>query len=91
MCIAYNTLPKFNAITSSGAQPKKKNLSVPKLERKIGCTGLIETQYISFKLGIFLRYFQGQVCLYSTFALPADSKHYAHLRCHSTAWHSIVP
>jgi len=53
-------LPKFNASTSSGAQPKKKNLSVPKLERKIGCTRLIETQYIRFKLGISLRYFQGK-------------------------------
>ena len=60
MHFSYIMDPKSKPTTSSGAQPKKKNLSVPKLERKIGCTGLIETQYIRFKLGISLRYFQGK-------------------------------
>lgn len=61
-------------------QKRKKNLSVPKLEGKIGCTGFIERKHISFQLGKFLRDFQGQVCLYLTFALPVGSRHYPHLR-----------
>lgn len=70
-------------------QKKKKNLSVPKLEGKIGCTGFTERWCISLQLGTFLRDFQGQVCLYLTFALLADSRHYP---CHSNymALHSTL-
>lgn len=86
-------IPEFNAITSSGTQQKKKkNLSVPKLEGKIGCTGFTKRRCISLQLGTFLRDFQGQVSLYLTFALPADSRHYPHLRCHCNhmALHSTL-
>lgn len=86
-------IPEFNAITSSGAQPKekKKSLYVPKLERKFGCTAFTERQYICFQLGTFQRDVQGRACLYLTFASPADSRCDLYSRCHSNDMAPTLP
>lgn len=61
---------------------KGKDSICSEVTAKIGCTGLTERWCIGFQPGTSQRDSQGQICQYSTFALPADSRHHSHLRCH---------